>query len=313
VPTTPYVAYGLQLQVAFPLIGMTANEQRGLPAIELDLLDGDRLELAWSGPDGRPLWSGRVGGAHEFSIQSGHGGETMLSYADRARFLLSADGTSLSCTAACPELEWQRILLGKVLPSVSVMLGYEALHASAVDSPHGVVAIAAPSGMGKTTLALELIARGWPLFSDDVLILAADAAGIRASPGTPHVNVADREPPVQQGILATLGVLAGERWAVTSAVAQVRRPVSTVCLFERAPGLALEVEEMQPNLLPLSPYVLGLRPDTLGRSRRFALYADMVRSTRLLRLTAGMEDSPAELADALQAALDVRDQVQVAV
>ena len=57
------------------------------------------------------------------------------------------------------------------------MLGHEALHAAALDSPDGVVAIMAPSGAGKSTLALELLRQGWPLFADDVLTLSTAVKG----------------------------------------------------------------------------------------------------------------------------------------
>ena len=62
----------------------------------------------------------------------------------------------LDCAPCDSGLDWQRALISKVIPSISVMLGYEALHAATVESPQGVVAIMAPSGAGKSTLALEL-------------------------------------------------------------------------------------------------------------------------------------------------------------
>ena len=74
------------------------------------------------------------------------------------------------------------MLAGKLLGIVSVMRGYEPLHASAVDSPQGPIALVGPSGVGKSTLARELAGRGWALFTDDTLPLALGLAGVRAHP-----------------------------------------------------------------------------------------------------------------------------------
>ena len=71
------------------------------------------------------------------------------------------------------------MLAGKLLGIVSVMRGYEPLHASAVDSPQGPIALVGPSGVGKSTLARELAGRGWALFTDDTLPLLLGPAGVR--------------------------------------------------------------------------------------------------------------------------------------
>src|SRR5439155_109602 len=90
------------------------------------------------------------------------------------------------------QIAWQRALLEKVLRCVSMIRGYEALHASAVDSPEGVVAFLGAGGAGKTTLALEFMRRGWPLFGEEVLTLGRRAAGVSAFRGTPHMSISSR-------------------------------------------------------------------------------------------------------------------------
>ncbi len=62
-------------------------------------------------------------------------------------------------------------LEGSVLAILLVLRGELVLHASAVDGPEGVLALAGGSGAGKTSLAAGLCAGGAPLVTDDVLRL----------------------------------------------------------------------------------------------------------------------------------------------
>src|SRR5450759_3777566 len=156
-----YIAYGLALRSSFRLPGMVTTDEEGLPPLALELVTPAQLAAMWSGPDGMPVWRGCLGDGSDLTIERGTAGDLLFANGDRARFRLDPSVRSLSCAPRRAGLDWQRTLLTKVLSSIAVMRGYEALHASAVDSPWGAVAIAAPSGMGKTTLALELMARGW--------------------------------------------------------------------------------------------------------------------------------------------------------
>ena len=63
-------------------------------------------------------------------------------------------------------------MLDSVLFTVALLHGYEALHAGALATPEGAIAITAFTGGGKSTLISELLARGLTLMTDDVLALA---------------------------------------------------------------------------------------------------------------------------------------------
>lgn len=296
-----YVAYGLQLHCSFPLPGMARHAVKGLPDVTVELGSDAQLDLRWPMHDGPVRWRGQLGDGCELTIAQAPAGEILFTYGSRARFLLAGDRRQLLCAPVEPEsLPWQQVLLARILPNVSLANGYEALHASAVQSPHGVVAVAAPSGMGKTTLAVELMRRGWPLCADDVLVLGNDSAGVRAHHGTPNMNLAG-EPP--RGLATTLGTLAGERWVSAHNATRERLPVRMVCLFERAPGLSLDCTALPASPLPLAPYMLGLLGDAERERRRFSLYADLMAEARLARLTGGPADGARELADALEASL----------
>jgi hypothetical protein len=213
--------------------------------------------------------------------------------------------TTLDCTPTEDGLHWQQVLLGRVLANVGLEWGHEALHASALDSPHGVLAVAAPSGTGKTTLATELMSRGMPLFADDVLTLTATTGGVRAHPSPPLMNIgAASTIGVNPDTLGqTLAVLCGERWMVARNATTTERPVRMICLFERRPGLTLEIRRLPSSPLPLAPYMLGLAGDRERERSRFSLYSDLMGAAELVKITCDSDERPAAVADLLEGAL----------
>jgi hypothetical protein len=308
-----YLAYGLRLSVSFPLPGMSASApapapaNEDLPRLALELRDPVELQRIWSNANAELEWSGRQGDGRDLTIVRSAAGERLFNYGELALFALDARMRRLECAPLEPGLDWQRVLLGKVIPAIGVMRGYEALHAAAVDAPAGVVAIMAPSGAGKSTLALELLRRGRPLFADDVLTLSRERDAVSAHAGTPHMNTAVDAPEGidPEALGETLGILAGERWlaAASTSAAGVARPVRMLCLLERGPGLALGLEQLPANPLLLAPYTLGLSSDPERLRSRFDLYADLLGSATLVRLSAGPADRPAALAELLEGAL----------
>ncbi len=303
-----YSAYGLQLSCSYPLPGMrdTARVVDALPILKIVMVDQAQLEHSWSGTSDPPEWRGRQGDGRDLVLERGSAGDLLFSYGDLARLRLDPKMRQLECTPSEPGMDWQRVLLSKVIPTISVMLGHEGLHAAALDAPAGVVAIMAPSGTGKSTLALELLRRDWPLFADDVLTLSHASSTVNAHPGTPHMNIALDLPETidLQPLGETIAILSGERWFAASNVADDEtRPVQMLCLLERGPGLALAIETLTASPLPLAPYTLGLSNDPERLRSRFDLYADLTASTTLVRLTADPGHRPEQLADLLESAI----------
>lgn len=301
-----YAAYGLQLVSSFPLPGLRPVPAcDDLPSLALSLLEPAELTAVWSHASEPAEWRGRQGDGRELSIERGVAGDVLFSYGDVARFRLDPAMGQLDCAPGTACFDWMRVLIGKVIPSISVMRGYEALHAAAVGSPLGVVAIMAPSGSGKSTLALELVRRGWPLFTDDVLALSRSDGTVSAHPGTAHMNVALQHPDDTDGetLGETLAILAGERWLAVRSVAMHKRPIRLLCVLERGLDRELAVESLQPNPLSLAPYMLGLSAERVRRLARFELYADLTASVTLVRLTGGFEHRPSQLADRVEQAL----------
>jgi hypothetical protein len=104
---------------------------------------------------------------------------------------LSADGRLLWCDPeGLDDAEWQRLLIAQVLPFAALLRGLEILHASAVLWRGQAVAFLGRSRAGKTSLALELCARGKGFLADDVLALECGERRLMAHPGTPVAGVA---------------------------------------------------------------------------------------------------------------------------
>jgi hypothetical protein len=306
-----YSAFGLALRSSFPLPGMAEAEAGGLPPLALELETPASLERAWSGSRSSQPWRGRLGDGNELTIAWGVDGDLLFDYGGGARFRLDPGRGRLGCAPLdSPALAWKRVLLSRVLPGVSLALGREALHAGAVEMPCGVVGIAAASGSGKSTLAAELMRRGAALFADDVLTLGLDDGAVSAYPGSPHANIgpgpAGSIEPEQLG--SVLANFSGECWVGVRHASRGTCAIAAVVLLERKPGLQLAVEALDASPLALAPHMLGLPDDEPEREgSRFALYSDLVESTALLRLTAGLADHPADLADALERAIAAGD------
>jgi hypothetical protein len=299
-----FSAFGLSLEARFPIPGealLTAEPE--LPEVVLEIEPPQRLEAEWSGSVSPRAWCGMLGDGQEFAVEWGREGDLLFRYGARARFRLDPAGARLGCVPSDPAaLAWQRVLLTRVLPNVGIARGYEALHASAVSTDRGVVAIAAASGAGKSTLARELMKRGWPLFADDSVVLGRNGNVVEAHPSSPFVNLP--APGGDVGSLgADLGLVDGERWVAVADFPVAPKPVAAIVLLEREPGMPLGVWPMRESPLVLAPFMLGL-PDDEGRDAdRFALYADLVEGTQLMRLTADTDRPPADLAETLEGAL----------
>ncbi len=297
-----YVAYGLQLHSSFALPGMTPALARELPVLALHRAGTADVQARWSGAGAQPVWQGWLGDGCRMRIERGIDGDVLFSYGEQASFRLDATHELLECAPVRPGIGWQRALISKVLCNVSVMRGYEGLHAAAVEAPDGVVAFAGPSGAGKSTLALELVRRGWPLFADDMVALRRAPARVRAYPATPHMSLAEAAHGASEldALGTTVARLAGERWLAARQASRRPSGIRAVLLLDRAPGNPLVAHKSPANPLLLAPYMLGFEGDGERQARRFHLYADLIGSAPLIELSSGDDDSPSDLADVVE-------------
>jgi hypothetical protein len=116
-----------------------------------------------------------------------------LRFPDLADFLVDFEGLEIACEAwpETPPATIRHLLLDQVLPLVLTLRGRQALHATAVLTPHGVCAFAGPAGAGKSTLAASFLLAGYPVLSDDCLVLDEDHQSILATPAYPGLRLWD--------------------------------------------------------------------------------------------------------------------------
>lgn len=274
------------------------------PTVSLRLGEADAVAVAWPGtvdelvgtlPDGCRCVGERAAS-----------GERRLTYGDRAVYLLSADTTVITCAPAdIEELSWQRFLLDAVLLKASEAHGMNALHASAVEGPDGVLAFATNAGGGKTSLAAELVRRGHRFFADDVLTIEGDGGPVRGHPAPPLMNFPLAHP---EGFPATtLGtvyaVFGPEAWVAVRDAADGPRRLAAIHLLDRRRGLQAGLDLLPPSPVHLLPHVLTGGGSAERITERFELLADVVAQTPVYRLRADPETSVAQLADLVEGRL----------
>jgi hypothetical protein len=297
-PAFHYRAFALPLRSPFPLPGLApAPAERD--ALSLELASDSHIQRLWSGADDEPVWTTAING-RPYTMRLGRQGDYLLTYGRDAIFLLSSDLRELRCSPSRPsEAGWRRFLLDTVLWSASLLSGVELMHASAVQSGAGVMAFAAYSGGGKTSLARELIRRGASLFTDDILALPPGGGELRAHPGPALMNLprGDRR---HDRIGELIGRFREEDWVTVPSAAREPDRVAAVCLLRRRRGAALALRRLQPTVLDLLPHTLGF-PHLRGRLRqRFMLFARLATEAPVYELSAPPDAPPRSLADLVE-------------
>jgi|SRR5215831_17463663 len=115
----------------------------------------------------------------------------VLRFPSYGEFVIATDTKSIRC---CPlpdtaETTVRHLLLDHVVPLILSRREHLVLHASAVLTRHGAIAFAGKSGKGKSTLAASFALEGFPLVSDDYLVLRQRQEGWMAIPAYPGVRL----------------------------------------------------------------------------------------------------------------------------
>jgi hypothetical protein len=294
-----YCAFGLTLESDIELPGMRVSAHSGGIPVHVELASRAMVDAGFSGALGEPVWETVIDG-RAYRMERGGRGDHRLTWAGAASFLLSPDARSLICAPlSASDRGWQRLLMDTVLWTASLLHGFELLHASAVLAPGGVIAFAAGSGHGKSSIAWELVRRGMPLVADDVLPLRGSGHSLLAYPGPPLMTLDAR---VRPGAPARPVAHFGEE--VWASVPGARAPaaLTAVCLLERAEGLERALEPVEATALTLLPHSLGFPHLRERQAARFRLFGDVALGVPVYRLSADPEASPAELADLVEQA-----------
>jgi len=185
-----YQVYGLLLtsEMALPEL-MSAAETEPKGGADLRVRFARRCEafpspthwlMSWIRPTGEP-W---------LSMAKDEWGY-LLRFPELADFSVDAEGREIVCLSGreLPSHTIRHLLIDQVLPLVLSIRGRKVLHATAVLTPAGVCAFTGPTGTGKSTLAASLLLAGYPVLSDDCLVLEAHHGQVLATPAYPGLRL----------------------------------------------------------------------------------------------------------------------------
>jgi hypothetical protein len=296
-----YSGFGLSLESDFPLlpvrIGAVSGDEPSV-AIRRSSIEAVAASLR---PASEPVWQTAFDGT-PYRMDRGAAGFYLFQWGARAAFHLSSDACELTVGFRDrDDMGAMRLLLDTVLWSVSLICGYELLHASAICYGDDAIAFIAGTGGGKTSIAAQLLERGAELLSDDVLAMSCDDGHVLVHPGPPVMNLPLEHGGVQPEDLGqSLAVLGEEAWVSVEAVATKPRRLTAVYVLDRRDDDGTSIRRHAQPLLALLPHAFGF-PGALGRlGRQFELLSDLVADTPVLSLSASTSCSPPELADLVE-------------
>lgn len=223
-----YRAYGLTLRSTLPLPCRLARSRGGCHAeiIQEESLGGSSLAADRS-HRGRPA---------RFACRRLSDGTAHVTCPGLFEFLISPDGRRIICRRRS-DLALESLhayLFGQALSFSLVAFGLEPLHATAVALGGRGVAFLGDCGYGKSTLGAAFVARGFPLVTDDLLVLARKGRRWWMEPGIPrmklHASALGMLPGCRMGAIPMLP--GADKLVVPLAPRQaVRRPVQLAGLF----------------------------------------------------------------------------------
>jgi energy-coupling factor transporter ATP-binding protein EcfA2 len=134
-------------------------------------------------------WPPERGGMSLAVSSDGH--SFLLRFPGLADFVISAEGRQIDAwpdpTIGAETLD--HLLLDQVLPRTLAQQGRLVLHAGAVRIDDQAVAFIGHTGSGKSTLTASFHSAGYPLLSDDALVLKTEEGVIRALPTYPSLRL----------------------------------------------------------------------------------------------------------------------------
>jgi hypothetical protein len=283
-------AFGLEISLNFDAPGLAdAVGPPAGPHTRVGLVDRAAIDRDWPGTGTRRVLEESFGGARPERTIDAHPRAGYRLYARHFGLArLSAQGARVMCSPpGVAAWRWQRFLVGRILPWAAVLRGLEALHASAVVVDGGAIAFVGPTGAGKTSLAVQMVARGASFATDDVLALDRRHGVLRAHPGAALVAVRPAErAAVGQSTWRRVGSVIGRSGKTYMAVPRVKGPVPlrAVYFLTAADGPAVEpIRQPDPRLLLGNTFVVGVQtPERLRR--QLDVCSAIVRSVPLFEL-----------------------------
>jgi len=300
-------AFGLVLAGDLPLEGVVPASATRQPDTWLERASRTDVDRRWRAarPETlleRRLADGRVG----LSVQRDDEIGFRVWAPRHGCYLVAPDGRRIvAAPPAGPAWRWERLVLAQVLPLAAVLRGMDVLHASAVALNGRAVAFLGSSGVGKTTLASRLVARGARLVTDDVLAVDLAGSAVTAHRGGAIARV---DPAELRALTASerdaLGPVRarGEKWHVAPPLAPERMPLGlTYHLVRPATGGGVEIVPVRPYdpALLLGSAFLPYLSDPERLRRQLDVCAAVAARTPLHQVRVPARTAAADVADAV--------------
>jgi hypothetical protein len=115
----------------------------------------------------------------------------LIRYIDGADFLIHHSGSQVWCRwDQTISFDYVRsYLYGPIVGFLLRLRGWVCLHASVIGMRDWAVAFTGPAEAGKSTLAAAMAGEGFPIISDDILILSEVDGAFRAIPAYPRIRL----------------------------------------------------------------------------------------------------------------------------
>lgn len=210
----------------------------------------------------------------------------------------------IGAPAPGPAWHWQKLVFAQVLPTIASLHGLELFHASAVAIDGHVYGLIAPSGVGKSSTAAHLVARGARFFTDDVLAVEQVSQQLIAHPGPQFANVHSHDldamgPEARSRVGSLLG--ESDKRHIQPAGVGDPLPLGGLIFLARAsggPAARLETVASVPRLLLASTFAAHVA--TGGRfERQLAICAAIDRTVALWRVAIGPTSTVGDVAAVL--------------
>ncbi|HEY2537323.1 MAG TPA: hypothetical protein VGI24_10120 [Solirubrobacteraceae bacterium] len=300
--------FGLDVRSEIPLsfLGRTSAKPTGRP-LAISAHDTDATTPPWP-RDAELVCDERLpDGGVSFRVESHPQAGYLISGPLYGSHLLSPDGRTLNCDPeGRHEHAWQRLLIAQVLPFAALLQGLEVFHAGAiVKSPsEGAVALLGPSGMGKTSVGLELCRRGASFLADDVLALECRGEELVAHPGAPLAGVdhteAERVRSTRESPARILAVNSREQLVRMGAIAEPA-PLKALFFLDRrtdGPERPRFDPVLDSKLLLAATFNFVL--STPARLRGLLEVCALAARVRVERIVCGLTTSVPQLAAAVE-------------
>lgn len=179
-----YEAYGLRIQSAIPL-PYPALVRPG--PVEAEVINGSAslFSRVYRSIGIKP------NGAPWFQHARLPDGSDYLRWSGLFEFLISANGRRIACRSLDGSVReaFHTYLLSQVLSFALLKRGIEPLHSTAVVVDGKAVGFVGDCGYGKSSLGAAFLQAGYPLLTDDLLVVKEEDRGFYAYPGPPRIKL----------------------------------------------------------------------------------------------------------------------------